>query len=120
MSEIKKDQILTPDKKDLLIKQIQSELDSVSAAINEGKYGEAALGLLNKNQQKIQDLLNNLFAKKGIVTPQEANNALDILNTSKKNRLQEDYVMGMKRGTFYLVSFGIIIIATYLIVKKNK
>ena len=89
MAEIKKDQILTPDKKDLLVKQIQAELDSVSVAINQGKYGEAALGLLNKNQQKIQDLLNSLLTKKGVVTPQETNNALDILNTSKKNRLQE-------------------------------
>jgi hypothetical protein len=120
MEEIKKNQILTPDKKDLLIRQVQSELDSVSTAINQGKYGEAALGLLNKNQQKIQDLLNSLFAKKGVVTPQETNNALDILNTSKKNRLQDDYVMGMKRGSFYLISFGIIAIATYLIIKKNK
>jgi hypothetical protein len=120
MEEIKKGQILTPDKKGILIKQVQDELDSVSTAINEGKYGEAALGLLNKNQQKIQDLINNLFAKKGVVTPQETNNALDILNTSKKSRLQDDYTMGMKRGTFYLLSFGIAAVAIYLIVKKSK
>lgn len=120
MAEIQKGQILTPDKKDLLIKQVQDELDSVSTAINNGKYGEAAVGLLNRNQQKIQDLLNSLFAKKGVVTPQETNNALDILNTSKKARLQDDYTMGIKRGTFYLLSFGIIAVAAYFIVKKSK
>lgn len=120
MSEVKKGQILTPDKKDTLVSQIKAELESVQESINQGKYGEAALGVLQKNQMKLQNLVNGLLAKKGVITPDETDNTIDILAQSKRDRLQSDYTMGLKRGTFYLLAFGIAAVATYLIVKKLK
>lgn len=120
MSEVKKGQILTPDKKDTLVSQIKAELESVQESINQGKYGEAALGVLQKNQMKLQNLVNGLLAKKGVITPDETDNTIDILAQSKRDRLQSDYTMGLKRGTFYLLAFGVAAVATYLIVKKLK
>lgn len=120
MSEITKGQIFTPDKKDSLVSQIKAELESVQASINQGKYGEAALGVLQKNQMKLQNLVNGLLSKKGVITPDETNNSIDILAQSKRDRLQGDYTMGLKRGTFYLLAFGVAAVATYLIVKKLK
>lgn len=120
MSEIRKGQILTPDKKDTLVSQIKAELESVQESINQGKYGEAALGVLQKNQMKLQNLVNGLLAKKGVITPDETDNTIDILAQSKRDRLQSDYTMGLKRGTFYLLAFGVAAVATYLIVKKLK
>jgi hypothetical protein len=120
MSEITKGQIITPDKKDSILNQIKAELDSVKMSIDQGKYGEAALGVLQKNQKNLQNLVNGLLAKKGVITPDETNNTIDILAQSKRDRLQGDYTMGLKRGTFYLLAFGVAAVATYLIVKKLK
>lgn len=120
MSEITKGQIFTPDKKDSLVSQIKAELESVQSSIDKGKYGEAAFGVLQKNQIKLQNLVNGLLAKKGVITPDETNNSIDILAQSKKDRLQDDYTTGVKRGTFYLLAFGVAAVATYLIVKKIR
>jgi hypothetical protein len=120
MAEVLKGQTLTPEKKDSLVGIIKSELDNVKLSIDQGKYGDAAIGVLKNNQTKLQKLINDLLAKKGVITPDETNSTFDVLAQSKKDRLQEDYVMGLKRGTFYLVAFGIAAVATYLIVKKSK
>ncbi len=118
MEEVKKGQILTPDKKDVLVNQIKAELSSVSDAINSGQYGQAAMDLLKKNTDKLQGVLNDLLSKKGVVTPTETNNTLDILNTSKKERLQGDFVGGIKMGTIYLVGGILAIVGVYFLVKK--
>jgi vacuolar-type H+-ATPase subunit E/Vma4 len=118
MAEIKKGQILTPEKKDILVNQIQSELSEVADAISSGQYGQAAMDLLRKNTSKLQDVLNNLLSKKGVVTPNETDSTLDILNTSKKERLQGDYVGGIKMGTIYLVGGLLAIVGVYFLVKK--
>jgi hypothetical protein len=120
MAEVIKGQTLTPEKKDSLVGLIKSELDNVKLSIDQGKYGDAALGVLKNNQTKLQNLINDLLAKKGVITPDETTSTIDTLAKSKKDRLQQDYVMGLKRGTFYLLAFGIAAVATYLIVKKRK
>jgi hypothetical protein len=118
MAEIQKGQILTPEKKDILVNQIQSELSEVSDAISSGQYGQAAMDLLKKNTDKLQGVLNDLLSKKGVVTPTETNNTLDILNTSKKERLQGDFMGGIKMGTIYLVGGILAIVGVYFLVKK--
>jgi hypothetical protein len=118
MADIQKGQILTPEKKDVLVNQIKAELNEVSDAINSGQYGQAAMDLLKKNTDKLQGVLNDLLSKKGVVTPNETNNTLDILNTSKKERLQGDFVGGIKMGTVYLVGGIIAIVAVYFLDKK--
>lgn len=118
MAEIKKGQILTPDKKDTLVNQVRAELTEVSDAINNGQYGEAAVELLKKNTDRLQGVLNDLLSKKGVVTPNETDATLDILNTSKKQRLQSDFVGGIKMGTIYLVGGILAIVGVYFLVKK--
>lgn len=118
MAEIKKGQILTPDKKDTLVNQVQAELNEVSDALNSGQYGQAATELLKKNTDRLQGVLNNLLSKKGVVTPSETDATLDILNTSKKQRLEGEFVGGIKMGTLYLVGGILAIVGVYFLVKK--
>jgi len=104
MPDIVKGQVVTPEKKAVLIDQIKAEIDNVSSQIKEGKYGDAVVKVLDQNQKSLQKLLNNLLMKKGVVTPSETDYALNLINTAKKNRLQEDYVMGIKKSTIVLFS----------------
>jgi hypothetical protein len=117
---IEKGTILTPEKKGLLLDEVKSELSNVSDSLSKGQYGKVVTDVLTKNQQTLQGLLDSLMQKKGVITPKETNNALDILNTSKKARLQEDYVMGVKAGTFYLISFVLLAGVGFYIYKKYK
>lgn len=118
MAEVQKGQILTPEKKDILVNQVKAELSSVSDAISNGKYGDAAMEILKKNTSKLQGVLNDLLSKKGVVTPSETNATLDILSTSKKDRLQSDFIGGIKMGTIYLVGGVLAIVGVYFLVKK--
>lgn len=118
MAEITKGQILTPDKKDKLVNQVKAELNEVSASINDGKYGQAAMELLKKNTNRLQSVLNELLSKKGVVTPNETDATLDILNTSKKDRLQGDFKGGVKMGTIYLLGGILAVVGVYFLVKK--
>lgn len=118
--DIQKDQALTPEKKQLLVEQIKSELSQIGSSIKQRQYGSAAFMLLQQSQQDLQNILNKILDKKGVITPSETNNALDVLGTAKKARLEEEYIMGMRKATFYLVAFGILSVATYLLIKRKK
>jgi hypothetical protein len=104
MPEIVKGQVVTPEKKAVLIDQIKAEIDNVSSQIKEGKYGDAVVKVLDQNQKALQKLLNNLLMKKGVVTPSETDDALNLINKAKKSRLQDEYYMGIKKSTIILFS----------------
>jgi hypothetical protein len=117
---IKENQALTPEKKGFLVDQVQQEMLLIADALKQKKYGSAAFLLLQNAQQSLQDTLNRLLEKKGITTPSETSKALEQINASKRARLEDDYVMGIRKSTFYLLSFGVIVVATYLIIKNKK
>jgi hypothetical protein len=117
---IRENQALTPEKKGFLVDQIQQEILLIADTIKQKKYGTAAFFVLQNAQQSLQDTLNRLLEKKGIITPSETSKALDQINQSKRARLEGDYIMGVRKGTFYILSIGVIIVATYLILKNKK
>jgi len=104
MAEIVKGQVVTPEKKAVLMEQIKAEIDNVSSQIKEGKYGDAVVKVLDQNQKALKKLLNNLLMKKGVVTPSETDDALNLINKAKKSRLEDDYYMGVKKSTIILFS----------------
>jgi hypothetical protein len=104
MAEIVKGQVVTPEKKAVLMEQIKAEIDNVSSQIKEGKYGDAVVKVLDQNQKALQKLLNNLLMKKGVVTPSETDDALNLINKAKKSRLEDDYYMCVKKSTIILFS----------------
>ena len=118
--EIKQDQALTPEKKQLLIDQIKNEILLVSDSIKQKKYGTAAFTIIQQKQSDLQSLLNNILDKKGIITPSETNNALDKLNQSKRARLEKGFYMGIKKSTLMLIGFAIVGVGAYILIKKSK
>ena len=117
---ITQDKALTPDKKQELVDKLQNEMLQISNAVKEKKYGTAVFGIIQQKQVEIQGLLNKFLEKKGIITPSETNAALDVLNTSKRARLEQDYYKGLKKSTWYLVGFGVIAIGAYFLIKRKK
>lgn len=115
---IQPDTALTPEKKGLLLDEIRSELDLLNKSLKEKRYGDAAYLVLKNAKDSLQKTLDTLLAKKGVITPAQSNDALDKINEAKKSRLQQDYMMGIKRST--LIGIGLVIVAVgYYFYKKS-
>jgi hypothetical protein len=117
---ITQDKALTPEKKQVLVDELQDEILKIGTAIKEKKYGTALFGVIQQKQVELQTLLNKFLEKKGIITPSETNSALDVLNSSKRARLEEDYYGGIKKTTWYLIGIGVIGIGAYFLIKRKK
>ena len=115
---IAQDKALTPDKKQVLVDELEAEIRKINVAIKEKKYGTALFGIIQQKQVELQ--LNKFLEKKGIITPSETNSALDTLNSSKRARLEQDYYGGIKKTTWYLIGIGVIGIGAYFLIKRNK
>lgn len=117
---IESGQVLTPAKTSSLIEEIKMELKDISTTISNGNYSDSIVKVMNKSKESLQSILDLLTNKKGVVTPAETTDILDTLNNAKRQRLQDDYIMGVKSGTFYMVSFLIIAGVSYYLIKNSK
>jgi hypothetical protein len=117
--EIKDNQALTPNKQQYLIDQINGELDTASASIQNGDFSAITIGAINKAKSELQGVLNKFLEKKGVITPSETTDAIEKMNALKKARLEEDYVLGIKKATWFLIAIGVIGVGAYLYYKKR-
>lgn len=112
--------ILTPNKKETLISAVKEELMAVSDYLKNKQFGDAALTLAQRNQKALQDQLNLLLEKRGVITPDETSKALSALDISKRERLKEDYLFGVKKTTLYLLGAVAIAYGTWFYFKKYR
>jgi subtilase family serine protease len=117
-NEIIRNQALTPDKASSLINDIQTELNNANAAL-QSTTNPSVQSIIQNTSENLQNSLNSLLAKKGIITPNETNNALDAIDASKRARLQQDFTMGIKNTTLYIGAL-IVLVGGYFIIKKMK
>lgn len=118
---VEKGMIFTPEKKKMLVDEVQDEINKVNETIQFKKgVGGAAMQTLKDNRQKLQDILKVLFDKKGVITPQETDDILTTLDASKRSRLESQYYFGMKKATFYLVLFAVLGAGAYYYYKKRS
>lgn len=116
---IEKGQYFTPDKKQSLINEVKSELTLVDNELRNNSLSQDTGDIMRDVRGKLQEVLNGLFDKKGVVTPQETDKILDILDDSKRNRLQKSFYKGMKTSTIVVVGFAVIAIGIYYYMKKT-
>lgn len=107
---VEKDKAITPDKKNVLIGQVELEIENLNKAIREGGLSSGVLETVKTNREMLQGILNKLFEKRGVVTPQETNSALNSIENAKKSRLQSDFKRNLKR----IAIFGSLALALYV------
>lgn len=112
-------QYFTPDKKGELITEVESAIKLLDSSISGGNVGEQSIQILRDNRQKLQDILNGLFSKKGVVTPSETDNILDAISEAKRNSLQKDYNRTIRNAILYLAAFGLVATGIYFYMKKR-
>jgi len=107
---LEKDMALTPEKKQLLVGQVELEIENINKAIRDGGLTSGVLEAVKSNRDSLQKVLNKLFEKKGVITPQETNSTLFAIDKSKNERLQTDFKRNMKRVLLFgglLLALGV-------------
>jgi hypothetical protein len=100
-------QILTPDKKSLLADELKKELDSLNKTIAIGGITAGQKQAVEASKAAVQKVLNNILTKKGVVTPDETDDALKKIDEAKKARLQNDFYSSIKSyGTYILIALA--------------
>ncbi len=101
-------QILTPDKKSLLADELKKELDSLNKTIAIGGITAGQKQAVEASKAAVQKVLNNILSKKGVVTPDETDDALKKIDEAKKARLQNDFYSSIKSyGTYILIALAV-------------
>jgi len=116
---IEKGMFFTPDKKKLLTDEVQGELNKLTEDIRNKGLGGNNANKLQQIKKKLQDILNMLNSKKGVITPQETDDILSAIDESKRSRLESQFYLGLKKSTFYLVIFAAIGVGAYIYLKKK-
>jgi len=116
---IEKDKALTPDKKQILIGQVELEIENINKAIRQGGLPSGVLEAVKANRDSLQGVLNRLFEKKGVITPQETNKTIFSLDKSKNDRLQIDFQRNMKRVAIF-VGLLLALVIGYTLYTKSK
>ena len=114
--ELERGRIFTPDKKKLLIDEVQRELSLIEAEIKRRPSVDA----LKSVKTDLQTNLGVLIDKKGVITPQETDDILDLIGKAKRIRLETDYYFGIKRSTFYLIALVAVGVGIYFYTKKRN
>jgi hypothetical protein len=111
---------LLPNKKPILIEEVQQELNKVVAMINErGLLGGSVEGL-KTNKARLEALLLDLRNAKGVITGAKVDDVLDALDEAKKSRLQTEFYFGIKKSTLYLITFVALGVGAYFYMKNRK
>lgn len=111
---------LTPEKKSLLVDEINAELKNINDSLYKGGTTEAKKTAIQSSKNVLQEVLNDLFSRRGVITPEETNKALNAIKESKKSRLQSDFYSSIKTSTIVLVGFIGVAIGIYFYTKNKK
>lgn len=111
---VQKGDILTPDKKYLLIDELRQELSKL------GNFSITQDTTTVKTiQSELKSLLEKLINKKGVVTPAETDEILDKIGEAKKARLGSEFSKSMKSAVVILGLFTAVGIGVYIYMKKR-
>ncbi len=110
---------LTPEKKSILVDEINVELKNINDSLRKGGTTEAKKTAIQSSKDVLQGVLNDLFSRRGVITPEETNKAITAIKDSKKSRLQSDFYSGIKKSTIVLVGFIAVVVGVYYYT-KNK
>jgi hypothetical protein len=113
------DKTLTPEKKPLLANEINNELNNINDILKKGSNSEAKKESLVSYKDLLQKELDDLFNRKGVITPEETNKTLNKIKESKKARLESDFYSGIKNYSIIIGVFIAIGVGIY-IYQKNK
>lgn len=96
--------VITPNKKNVILDALNEELKNLNDKIKNQQLDDLVKGSLSGSRMTLQNLLNSFMERKGVITPDETTAAVKAIEEAKRKRLQENYVLGMKKGVIWLLA----------------
>lgn len=95
---------LTRGEAQVVINDLKAEATRVGALIKSEGIGAAALGLLKEKQMLVQEKINSILKKGGLITEEDYNDAYNIIKDEKKKQLSD---MQMGATTKFWIYVGV-------------
>jgi hypothetical protein len=102
-----------------IIDQLKGKLSELKDKIKDGNLTTAIYDEVTSNAKLIQDKLNELLAKKGLLSQSDVNDAYSVIQDVKRSELQNDNKKSSKKLYIY-VGVVILIISGVMLYKKIK
>jgi hypothetical protein len=112
-------QIFTPNKKTILAEEIKTELENLNKAISTGGIDAGQKQAIDASKVALQKVLTSILTKKGVVTPDETDDALMKIDEAKKSRLQNDFYGSIKKYGLYIAIAIAAGVGLYYYTKKS-
>jgi hypothetical protein len=119
MANLEKGQVITPDKKNVIIDALNSEIKNLNEKLRNKEVDDFMRGGLSSSRQTLQNILNSVLDKKGVFTPDETTEIVNKIDEAKRQRLRQNYVVGMKKSAFYILGFVVIGATIYWYSRKK-
>ena len=94
---------------DMLVEQAQTNLDNIQGMMQQsiggkilGKIGSA----LEQHQKDLQDMINDLLKRKGVITENEYNSYYETLRKTSKGEVQKGFVIQNIGFIILLIGIG--------------
>jgi hypothetical protein len=109
---------LLPNDKNKLSDLINEQLVALNKALIENKGNEVATTAITTLQEGLKGLLKKIFEKKGVITPDETNEALDKVDSTKKMIMSGHFINN--QTNFHFLQILVLITLSIFIIKLKK
>lgn len=110
---------LTQGEKQVVFDDIKKEIARIEALIKQKKLSGAALDFLGEKKILLQEQLNLILIKGGIITEDDYNKTYNIIRAKEQNELLDLRDKAKKRLLLFTI-LGVGIIIVYFFIKKTK
>lgn len=109
-----------PSAKLSVIEQLYNKLTQIKDSIKEGSISQSLFDDLTTQGKLLQDKLNILLNKRGILTQSEVNDAYATLQEVRRKELEAMKKKAQNKAIMYVVIFSVVVAGAYMLYKRNK
>jgi hypothetical protein len=102
-----------------IVEQLKGVLTDIKDKINKGGISSTVFGELSTNAKVIQDKLNEVLQKRGVLTQSDINDAYMVLQEQQKKMLEQQSKKEASRVAIYVL-LGVILIGGIYIYSNRK
>jgi hypothetical protein len=102
-----------------IVEQLKGVLTDIKDKINKGGISSTVFGELSTNAKVIQDKLNEVLQKRGVLTQSDINDAYMVLQEQQKKILEQQSKKEASNVAIYVL-LGVVLIGGIYIYSKRK
>lgn len=102
-----------------IIDQLKGKLSELKDKIKDGNLTTAIYNEVTSNAKLIQNKLNELLAKKGLISQSDVNDAYSVIQNVKRSELESQNKKSFNKIYIY-TAIGVLIIAGVMLYKKRN